>query len=179
MKTRLVASVALAGALLLGTTGCTLFAIQGTLVQYQPSDGVAATVGDIKVRNLIALSDNGDDVSLLMTIVNAGDSAASVDFQYTDASGTKTTITIDVPANSSVNVGSGGDAAVAVLRDAGAIVGSLIPIYVQYEGYEGKQVQVPVLDGATVEYAPLLPEPLPTFTQTPTPAPTETEVPAS
>ena len=174
MKTRLVASVALAGALLLGTTACTLTAIQGTLVQYQPSDGVAATVGDIKVRNLIGLSDNGEDVSLLMTIVNAGDSAASVDFQYTDANGTKSTITIDVPANSSVNVGSGGDAAEGVLRDAGAVVGGLIAIYVQYGEYEGEQVQVPVLDGATVEYAPLLPKPLPTFTPTPTPTPTET-----
>ena len=56
MKSRLVASVALAGALLLGTTGCTLGAVTGTLVHYQPSDGVAANVGDVKVRNLIGLS---------------------------------------------------------------------------------------------------------------------------
>ncbi len=177
MKTRLVASVALAGALLLGTSGCTLFAVQGTLVQYQPSDGVAANVGDVKVRNLVGLSDNGDDISLLMTIINAGDSAASVNFQYDNADGEKTTITIDVPAHSSVNVGSGGDGEEAILRNAGATVGGLIPIYVQSGKDSGKQVQVPVLDGASAEYSPLLPEPLPSVTPTATPTPTETPAP--
>jgi hypothetical protein len=179
VKTRLVASVALAGALLLGMSACTLSAVQGTLVQYEPSDGTAATVGDIKVRNLIGLSDNGDDISLLMTIVNGGDSSASVNFQYTDSSGEKVTITIDVPGNSSVHVGSGGDADEAILRDAGATVGGLIPVYVQYGDEPGEQVQVPVLDGATEAYADLLPQPLPTFTPTPTPTPTPTETPAS
>ena len=174
MKTRLVASVALATALLLGTSACTLSAIQGTLVHYEPSDGTAATVGDIKVRNLIGLSDNGDDISLLMTIVNGGNSAASVNFQYEDSNGEQSTITIEVPANSSVHVGSGGDADEAVLREVGATVGGLIPVYVQYGDHAGKQVQVPVLDGATEAYADLLPEPLPTATPTPTPTPTET-----
>jgi len=179
VKTRLVASVALAGALLLGTTGCTLFAIQGTLVPYQPSDGVAANVGDVKVRNLIGLSDNGDDISLLMTIVNSADSSASVDFQYVDADGDQATVTVDVPANSAVNVGSGGDADEAVLREVGATVGGLVPVYIQYGKNSGKQVQVPVLDGATEAYSTLLPEPLPTFTPTPKPTPTATETPAA
>lgn len=176
MKTRLVASVALAAALLVGTTGCTLLAVQGTQVQYQPSDGTAATLGDIKVRNIIGLSDNGDDVSLLMTIINQGDKSASVNFQYDDANGEKVTITIEVPANSSVNVGSGGDAEEAILREAGATVGGLVPVYVQHGTEPGKQVQVPVLDGATEAYADLLPGPLPT--PTPTPVPTESATPA-
>ena len=179
MKTRLVASVAIATALLLGTSACTLSAVQGTLVHYEPSDGTAATVGDIKVRNLIGLSDNGDDISLLMTIVNAGDSSASVNFQYTDSRGEQQTLTVKVPANSSVNVGDGGDSDEAVLRDAGATVGGLIPVYVQYGKEPGKQVQVPVLDGATAAYAGLLPEPLPSVTPTPSQTPTPTETPAS
>lgn len=179
MKSRLVASAALAGALLLGTTGCTLFAVTGTLVHYQPSDGVAANVGDVKVRNLIGLSDNGDDVSLLMTIVNAGDSPAAVDFQYEDATGTKQTITVTVPARSSLAVGGNGDEdARAVLRDAGAIVGGLVDVYVQYGKNQGQLVKVPVLDGATEAYSTLIPEPLPTFTPTPTATPEVTETPA-
>lgn len=176
MKSRLVASIALASALLLGTTGCTLSSVTGTLVPYQPSDGTAATVGDIKVRNLIGLSENGDDISLLMTIVNAGDSSASVNFQYDDESGDKSTITIVVPGNSSVNVGSGGDAEEAILREAGATIGGLIPVYIQYGDEAGKQVQVPVLDGATEAYADLIPGPLPIVE--PTQAPTETATPA-
>jgi len=171
VKTRLVASVVLAGALVLGTSGCTLAAVTGTLVHYQPSDGVAANVGDIKVRNLLGLSDNGEDVALVMTIVNSGDTDASVDFQYEDSSGTKSTITIVVNAHSSVHIGGGGDNGVAILRDAGATVGGLIPIYVQYGEEQGQQVQVPVLDGQTEAYADLLPAPLPSVTATPTEAP--------
>jgi len=178
LKTRLVASVALAGALLLGTSGCTLGAVTGTLVHYQPSDGVAANVGDIKVRNLIGLSDNGDDVSLLMSIINSGDKSISVDFQYDDANGEKSTITVTVKAHSSLHVGSGDDSQLAVLREAGATVGGLIPIYVQYGDEQGEQVLVPVLDGETAEYADLLPSPLPTFTPTPTATPTESATPA-
>jgi hypothetical protein len=179
VKTRLIASVALAGALLLGTSACTLFSVQGTLVQYEPSDGTAATVGDVKVRNLIGLSDNGDDISLLMTIINGGTTSASVNFQYENASGEQMTLTVDVPANSSVNVGSGGDAEEAVMREVGATVGGLVPVYVQYGKEPGKQVQVPVLDGANDAYAGLLPSPLPAVTPTPTPTATETAIPAS
>ena len=172
MKSRLVASVALAGALLLGTTGCTLGAVTGTLVHYQPSDGVAANVGDVKVRNLIGLSDNGEDVSLVMTIINSGTSAAAVDFQYEDSSGTKSTITVTVPGSSSLHVGGTGDEDTrAVLRDAGVVIGGLVNVYVQYGSNQGQQVKVPVLDGATEAYSTLLPTPLPTFT--PTPEPTE------
>jgi hypothetical protein len=174
VKTRLVASVALAAALLVGTSGCTLYAIQGTQVQYQPSDGAAANVGDLKLRNIIALSENGDDVSLLMSIINRGSESASVNFQYDDANGERVTITVEVPADSTVNVGSGGDAAEVILRDAGAEVGGLISVYVQYGTQPGKLVQVPILDGQTPEYGELLPGPAPTPTATPTPEPTET-----
>ena len=180
MKTRLVASVALAGALLLGTTGCTLFATQGTLVPYQPSDGVAANVGDVKVRNLLGLSDNGEDVALVMSIINAGTLTATVNFQYEDSSGTKQTLSVVVKPNSSVHVGGSGDDASAILRDAGATVGGTIPIYVQYGEKQGQQVQVPVLDGQTEAYTDLLPAPLPSFTPTATatPEPTESATPA-
>ena len=171
MKTRLAASIVLASALVLGTSGCTLSAITGTLVHYQPSDGTAATVGNIKVRNLIGLSENGDDISLLMTIVNTGDNAISVNFQYDDANGEKSTITIAVPGDSSVQIGGGGDADEAILREAGATVGGLVPVYVQYGSQPGKLVQVPILDGATPAYADLIPGPLPTVEPTPAETP--------
>lgn len=175
MKTRLVASVALAGALLLGTTGCTLAAETGTLVHYQPSDGVAANVGDVKVRNLMGLSDNGEDVSLVMSIINAGKLTATVTFQYEDSSGEKQNLSVVVKPNSSVHVGGADDEVTAILRDAGATVGGTIPIYVQYGDKQGQQVQVPVLDGQTAAYTDLLPAPLPSFTPTPTATPEPTE----
>jgi hypothetical protein len=175
VKTRLVASVALAAALLVGASGCTLYAVQGTQVQYQPSDGAAANIGDLKLRNIIGLSDNGDDISLLLSVINSGDESASLIFQYDDANGEKVSITVEVPADSTLHIGSGGEAE-AILREAGATVGGLIPVYVQYGTLPGKVVQVPILDGQTAAYADLLPGPAPTPTPTltPTPEPTET-----
>jgi hypothetical protein len=173
VKTRLAASIALAAALLVGTAGCTLGAHLGTLANYQPSDGVGADVGSIKVRNLIALSDNGEDVSLLMTVVNAGDRDAKVNFQYENADGDKVTLTATVDAHSSVGFGASGEDEL-VLRDAGATVGGLYPVYVQSGDEPGKQLQVPVLDGGTAAYSDLLPSPAPSPTPTPTPTPSET-----
>ena len=171
MKARRAASIVLTVSVLLGTAGCTLSAIQGTQVHYEPSDGTAANVGDLKLRNVIGLSENGDDISLLMTIVNDGDSDVNVSLQYTDTSGEKVTIILGVEADSSVHFGGGGDKGVAILRNAGATVGGLFAVFVQYGDETGKQLQVPILDGSTAAYADLLPGPEPTFTAEPSPTP--------
>jgi hypothetical protein len=174
---RSAASILLAAGLLFATTGCTLFAVQGTLRHYEPSDGIGATVGQVKVRNAIALSSDGKDVAIVMTVVNEGDSTANVTFQATDSTGAKTDHTVAVQAHSAVSVGNEGDAQL-VFRGVNTTVGGLLPIYVQYSNTEGKQILVPVLDGSMESYANLLPSPepsvsaTPTVTATPTPTPT-------
>lgn len=177
MKARHAASIALAALLVLGTSGCTLYAVQGTLVQYQPSDGTAADIGDLKLRNVIGLTENGDDISLLMTIVNSGDTDVDLTFQYKDADGEYVTKIIGVAANSSVHVGEG-DTEV-VLRNVGVVVGSLVQVTVQYGGEATTTLHVPTLDGTIESYSDLLPGPEPTVepTETATPEPTETPAP--
>jgi hypothetical protein len=174
VKARHAASIALAALLVLGTSGCTLAAVQGAQV-YEPSDGTSADIGDLKLRNVIGLTDNGDDISLLMTIVNSSDEDANVTFQYEDADGEWPSILIGVAAHSSVHVGSG-DADV-VLRNVGAVVGGIITVLVQYGDEPDKQLQVPTLDGSIESYADLIPGPAPTPTETATPEPTETAAP--
>ena len=179
MKARHAASIALAALLVLGTSGCTLSAIQGTQVQYQPSDGSAVDVGDLKLRNVIGLTDNGDDISLLMTIVNTGDEDITVTFQYEDASGEWVSAVPDgvaIAANSSVHFGAGGETNV-VLRNVGAVVGSLVTVLIQYGDEPSTTLQVPTLDGSIEAYSDLLPGPAPTPTLEPTPEPTETPAP--
>jgi hypothetical protein len=177
VKATRAASAALAalllGPVLLGTAGCTLFAEQGTLVQYQPSDGAAATVGDIRFLNIIGLSEDGEDVALLLTIVNTGADAETVNFQYEDADGEKQVIAFSVPGNTSTSFGSGDQESV-VLRDVAAQVGGSVPLYIQFGSEQGQLVQVPVLTGANPEYSDGLPSPVPTPTETPTPEPSET-----
>src|SRR5690606_7681565 len=89
VKSRLAASIALATALALGTAGCTLVSINGTLKPYQPSDGAGASIGDIQVRNLLGLSDDGEDVALVFSLVNESSSDETVTLQFTDGDGVK------------------------------------------------------------------------------------------
>lgn len=177
-RTRLAVSVALAAALLVGTSACTLFSINGTLKHYEPSDGAGANVGDLKFRNVLGLSDDGTDVALVLTIVNEGKESQIVDFQFDDADGDKQTMSVTVQGNSSLPIGQTADHQF-VLRDVDTTVGGLLPVFVQYGKVPGKQIQVPVLDGTTVAYTDLLPSPAPVIkpTGTATPAPTETPAP--
>ena len=154
MIARRAASVILAGAVALGMTGCSFIATQATLIPYQPSDGVAATAGDIEVHNAIALSADGTDVALVLNIVNNG-SPAIVTFQVTDAAGEKVDKTVYAAAGLS-SVGNTGDDQL-VFENVGVTVGSLLPVYLVDPGKAGEGVLVPVLDGTLPEYAPLLP----------------------
>jgi hypothetical protein len=167
---RSAASILLAAGLLVATTGCTLFAVQGTLRHYEPSDGVGANVGEVKVRNALALSADGKDVALVMTIVNQGDVATNVNFQFADSFGAKTDRTVEVGPHAAVSVGNDGSPQL-IFRGVNTTVGGLVPIYIHYGDVEGKQILVPVLDGSMESYTNLLPSPEPSVTDTPTPTP--------
>src|SRR5688572_2018272 len=81
---RAAASVIVAGALVLGTSACNFIAPQRTHDIYNPAAGVSATVGDVKVLNVMAIaSEDGEAVSLVFTIANDGDRGVSVNLQYT------------------------------------------------------------------------------------------------
>ena len=170
VKARRLATVALAAALLVGTSACTLVSVNGTLKPYGPSDGANGSVGDIKFRNVLGLSEDGKDVALVLTLVNAGRESQKVDFQFEDGDGEKQTMTVTVSGNSSLDLGHDSENQF-VLRDVDTTVGGTLPVYVQYGAEQGKQVQVPILDGTTAAYSDLLPQPKPVITPTGTPTP--------
>ena len=153
---RAAASVILAGALLLATSGCTFISTQATLIQYDPSDGVGADIGNVQLRNVLGLiSEDGRAVSLLVTIVNSGSRSASVKLQY-EAGGDKTTVTKPVNADSVATYGTTPDEDQIIILNPGVKAGQLLPVYVQYGDHEGKQLMVPILE-ATGDYEELAP----------------------
>ena len=171
MKARLAASIALASALIVGTTGCTLVSINGTLKPYQPSDGAGATLGDLKLRNVLGLSEDGTDVALVFSIVNEGSDDETVTVQFTDGDGDKNDVELEVPAGEALAVG-GPDDDQLVLRGADVTVGSLLDVYFYAAGdAEGTSVKVPVLDGTQLEYSELLPGPAPKPVASPSASP--------
>jgi hypothetical protein len=92
--------------------------------------------------------------------------------QY-ESGGEKVNVTVEVPARSSVDVGFGENGQL-FLPGIDTPPGGLLPVYFQYGDEQGRQVRVPVLDGALYpDYADLLPTPTPTPTPDPEDQPTE------
>lgn len=151
VKARLIASVALAATVVFGASGCNLISPQATTKAYDASDGVSANVGDVRLRNIIVLTDDGVDGKLIFTAVNRG-GPHSLSFQYGD----DTTVTAIVEGKTSTVFGGASDP--IVLPDIDAEPGSFMPLFVQYGNETGTEVLVPVLDGTISPYDEFLTE---------------------
>ena len=157
MVARAAGSLILAGALVIGASGCSLISDQATLNHYDPSDGVSATVGTLGVRNVIALSNSdGSTYSLLITMVNAAPTIATVTLQY-QSGGVTTTTMKSVRSNSTASFGNVVGQPQILIKDGGVPKGGLFPVYLQSGDAAGVQLMVPVLDGSSPQYAAFAP----------------------
>lgn len=174
MRARTTASVVLAGAVMVVTAGCGFITPQSTTQHYDASDGFSTNVGSIELRNAMVFTENGDQASLSVTLLNSSSSDADVSFQY-KSFGTPETATVSVPANSTVSRGTQGGDEQLLLNGIGEQPGALLKVFVQYGSTTGKDFSIPVLDGSFPEYATLLPS----ATTAPTAPTAETSPPAT
>ncbi|MET0989100.1 MAG: DNA modification methylase [Glaciihabitans sp.] len=175
MRSRVAVSALLAAGVLLGSTGCAFFSPVATQLPYDASDGISATVGDVKVRNAMAITNDGDTVNLVMYVLNSGTEPVEVRFEYDfegsePAESDKSEI-VELAAGESISFGND-DEENLILTDANAEPGGLMPLFVQYGDETGKTMLVPVLDEAI--YSDLVPEPVVTRSPTSTPSSTAT-----
>jgi hypothetical protein len=166
---RVAASVALAGLIVLGASGCEFISPQDTTQINQVADGMDATIGPVGIRNALLFTANGTEASLVTSLVNSGSTPQTVSMQYTSTTG-PTTQQVTVPANGLLSVRPGGDQ-VVTLSSISAKPGSLFPVYFT-SGGKSTTVKVPVLDGSLSGYETLTPTPTPVALPTGTPAPT-------
>jgi hypothetical protein len=148
------------------TAGCNFISPQTTTEHYDASDGFSTNVGSIELRNAMVFTENGDDASLSVTVINTSSTAKNVKFQY-ESLGSDTTATIPVAANSQTQRGTRGGDRQTILSGIGKQPGTLLKVYVQYGNATGKSFKIPVLDGSLKQYATLLPSPVPTATISP------------
>ena len=153
MKARLAASAALALGLALGTSGCSMLTYQATTEHYDASDGVSANVGDLDLRNILVVSDDGEDGNLVLTVVNTGEDDVELGVQVGE--GGSEPLIIEVEAGATVSLG--GDEEPLLLEGIDTQPGALLPIFFQYGTAEGIEKLVPVLDGRLPEYSDLAP----------------------
>jgi hypothetical protein len=172
VRARVVASAGLAALVAIALAGCNFITPQQTLVPYESSDGVSGRVGDVDVLNAVVLSDDGVDGNLVFSAVNTGSDDVTLNVQF-ESDGDKVTLDVDIDAGATGQFGFG-DGGQLFLAAIDAKPGDLLPIYFQYGDHQGRQLLVPVLDGALEQYAPYLPTPTPPPTPTGTPEPVAT-----
>ena len=157
MKVRIAASIVLAAMVLTGTAGCNFFSPTATAIQYDPSDGVGATIGDLKVRNAILLTDRDDPVgSLVVSLVSVGEAGKKVLIQYTDADAQQVEESVIVGADERESFGNTGQDQI-LFENIDVQPGSLFPVFITYGDETGQQLLVPVLDGTLPQYTDLVP----------------------
>ncbi len=157
--------MAIAALITVGVAACTPIA---TLKHYDPSDGVSATVGQVKVLNALVLTEAGADGNLLFAAYNPSNELVQLNVQYT-TNGVKQTKTATLLPDATTNFGYGKNGQF-LLPQLATKAGSIVKIYFQYGDKEGKQIEVPVLDGQFSQYRDLLPTLTPTPTATATAA---------
>ncbi|MDL9981074.1 DNA modification methylase [Microbacterium candidum] len=180
MKSRLIASIAVGAAVILGASGCAMLSPQGTTIPYSPSDGINvpdAPNAPLQIRNaMIIATANGADGNLVAAIVNQTDQDATLHVAVT---GTSISEQIDVPANSTVSLGDGAqNTDPLLLSGIDTKPGKTLSVVFQSGEADGVPIHLPVLDGTLPYYATLVPTPSPTIlhgvTLSPTPTPSTT-----
>ena len=170
---KFAATIAVVSSVALGTTGCSITSNITSQLPYAPSDGSNATVDGVKALNLIYLTNpiSNDSAApevggLIGTFVNTTSSAVEVKLQFNqDLDNSSGSISPQVTDWTSASVAPGGTlfigyndnpAIAAILLDSKNNVakpGSLVTVF-----FDGKAVEVPVLDGTLAQYAPILAE---------------------
>lgn len=153
MKSRVIASLALGGLIVLGTSGCAFVSTQATTIPYSPGEGVnAPDFGPLEVRNaLIVADEEGTEGNFVAAIVNTSDESQTLTLEFGD-----TSERIRVEANSVVSLGTE-ETEPLLLEDIDTLPGADLPMYFQAGDTEGVVVEVPVLDGSLDYLAPLAP----------------------
>lgn len=177
MKLRAVASIALAAALATGLAGCNLFSPQRTTMQYDASDGVGVSVGELELRNMMIIVDGESEGTpesgiLVGAVVNhsgnSSDLTATLD---------GTSVTIPVPADYGIStIGFGDESENVTFEGVELVAGSTVEVSFSATGADPQIIEVPVLDGTLAEYATLVPTatPTPTAPAAPVATPGET-----
>ena len=149
-RTRRLAAVGLAAAALLGATGCSAINPQATTVEYAPSDGIIANVGDAQVRNLLLVSSEPEaEGRYIGSVTNSSQEPIEV---VLTVDGTATRLSI--PGGETLSLEDSENE--HVIPSTGTAPGGMAEGTIEVDG-QTQDVKVPVLDGTLPEYREFVP----------------------
>jgi hypothetical protein len=152
VRTPLTTALALAG-LLPVLAGCAVFSPTGTGTNYNPSNGVNATVGSVLARDLVVIGQKGSAGLVSGALVNNGDQPQTVTITV---KGSTAPVKVDVPAGSLVTLGAADSGAQVGSGVLGAGDGALLAVTVSTPSGGAVTANVPVLPPVR-EYATVTP----------------------
>lgn len=153
MKIRIASSVALAAALMLGATGCSLIAPQGTLKPYAPSDGIDVTVESVEVRNILLIADEtGENFNVVFGAVNRTGEPQSLAISFSGEGSQQARAEFTVPTGNTLFGNPDGEETPVLVSIPGLQPGATVTAYFQVPGASEVEREVPVLDGTLEEY---------------------------
>lgn len=134
-------------------SGCAVFSPMATEIPYNPGDGVAISLGQVEVRDLIVIgTDEGEPATLSAYVVNR--SAEDVTVSFATEGGSSGTV--DVPANSAVQASPVGEEGLT-LDSLEVGIGSMVPLRVQVDDDAPAQVSAPSVSASNPMYSDLAP----------------------
>lgn len=155
MNRRLIASLAIGGALVVTTTGCSMVSPQATTIGYSAAEGTNVYgAGPVEVRNAqIVADEDGSEGNFVAALINRTDDSHQLSIEFGDGG---PALIVRVPANTTVSLGSDENEPLLV-EDLDALPGTDVTTFFQSGDAEGSLASVPVLDGTLDYLAPLAP----------------------
>lgn len=154
MKVRVIVAAAIAAGVALGTSGCNLIQPQATTKTYTASDGINVNVGNIDLRNIVVISNNGQTGNLVMGAVNTGTPVA-LHIEYKSA-GKVADGHVVVPFNTQPTLFGTANNSKVILTGINTQPGSLLEVAFTV-GSKTTIALVPVLNSELPEYHGLNP----------------------
>lgn len=156
MKSRLIASLGLSVAVVLGATGCAFGTPQSTQLEYSAAEGVNVyESGPLDVRNaFIVANEDGTLGNFVAAIVNDTDDSHTL--SVTIGEGDTVELSIRVPARSVISLGSEETDAIEI-EGIELLPGADIPGFFASGDETGALVSLPILDGELEYLSDLVP----------------------
>lgn len=154
-RARALAVLPVAGALVAAgaVSGCSYLSPTTTALEYNPSDGVSASVGSVIARNLVVVGSKGSEGLVSGALVNQGSSSSTVTITSADQ---PQPVTVDVPPGQLVTLGGAGSGATVVVGNLKQAAGTIMPITMTSPSGGDVTVRLPIVP-AQFAYATVTP----------------------
>ena len=165
-------------------TACQFVTPQQTARSYTPSDGVNGQVGDVVIRNVFLVTDDGTSATVIGALANEGDADQQVTLQYAGGGATRS-VQVSVPAKGIVSLRPGADRVDATTGSSQQVVldgiraqrGGLFRVGFGDGSATPVDLRLPVLTNSLPDYRTLTPTPTESTPPRRTPRPSDEATP--